>query len=837
MSSRSLKVLSGSGAVEDLYEIPQSLSFDVPDEAHMVRTPSSAGNQKTWTQSVWVKINDIDDGYLPLYSFPGGSAYSWYQGIVYITADGDLNILDNYAAGTYGGVTACYVGFAAGLRDKSAWYHLHLIFDTTQSTNTDRIKLFVNGVRCTDTPTNTNWPAQNFDGTINSTIVHTINESQLGYYYGGWQMAEYHFIDGTAKAVTDFGETYSATGEWIPIEYEGGSYGTNGFYLKFASGALGTDSSGQGNNLTTTNLANSDVRIDSPTNNFNTLNEGQMGTYGEVNQGALRAEANTAADIAYVYGTIPMRDGSGKWYAECETTAYHESGSLVYPFPGVADITNGFSTYNPAISLYATNRVLISMENTQVSEDGSTFTEQAGMDASDGSDIPVGAIINIFVDTDNKKIWFGINGTYRGSGNPSNGTNPTFTYSSAVDLVFVCGSNKNSKGTWNFGQNGTFCGSVTAGGNSDANGIGDFKYSVPTGGKSLCTSNLPAPAIKDPSKHFNVVTYTGSNDDAVSQNVTGVGFQPDLVWIKKRSATAHHVLTDAVRGVTKAVNSSQNVAEVDDTYGVTAFGSDGFTVREQASAGGQVNTGTLVAWCWKAGGSTSANTQGDINSTVSVNNTAGFSIVTYTGDRTGAGVSTVGHGLSVAPKVVITKSRSNATNWWVQHPSTSTASKMLNLNSTAGETDKSGNGTLSRPTSTVFGTNWTDGIGTNGHTHVAYCFAEVKGFSSFGNHVGNSLADGAFANTGFRPRLVIIKGLGSGGSWFMWDTEREPFNQMDTAIWADATNGDTVHSEYRIDFVSNGFKLRGVSAGTNSDTIRYTYMAWADSPFKYANAR
>ena len=257
--------------------------------------------------------------------------------------------------------------------------------------------------------------------------------------------------------------------------------------------------------------------------------------------------------------------------------------------------------------------------------------------------------------------------------------------------------NSGTQNDLNFGQNGTFNGTVTAQGNADGNGYGNFYYSPPTGFLALCTKNLPEPAVKKSTEYFNPIIYTGSDDDSVSQSVTGVGFQPDLVWIKKRSGAAHSVLTDAVRGVTKALNSSQDAAEVDDTYGVTAFGTDGFTVREQASAGGQVNTGTLVSWNWKANGSGSSNTDGSINTTAtSANTTSGFSIGTYTGE---GGVKTVGHGLGKAPECILVKCRSDAIDWCVYFGDPTDS---LTLNDAAARDDNDNRWNDTAPTSTVF---------------------------------------------------------------------------------------------------------------------------------------
>ena len=324
MSRTAHKLLSASGG-EDAYEIEQSIMLDAGDDAHLEITPSSAGNQRTWTQSCWIKLTGAGDGYTGFYGFPGGSAASYYNGLFYYSG-GNIVLLDNYAAGAYSGP---YVTFNTNLNDRSAWYHLLLIFDTTQSTDTNRIQVWVNGVRCTNISA-TAWPALNFQGSCNSTALHTINQVQ-DTYYGAVMFAEYHHIDGTVKAYTDFTETDSTTGQLIPKKYEGGSYGTNGFYLKFVSGAIGTDSSGEGNNLTASNLANADVLLDTPTNNFSTLNSAQAfnTTTGVLSQGNLffAAGAYSSGHYSNISSTFNV-PSSGKWYVECRISIEAGGGNV-----------------------------------------------------------------------------------------------------------------------------------------------------------------------------------------------------------------------------------------------------------------------------------------------------------------------------------------------------------------------------------------------------------------------------------------------------------------------------------------------------------------------------
>ena len=813
MSSRVLKV-AASGPKEQAYQIEQSIILDAGDDAHLERTPSSAGNRKKWTQSFWIKLNSYGDNYLGIYGFPGGSAASWYNGLPYFVDDGNLNYLDNYGAGGYGGISNGYVTFTTAIKDRSAWYHIVMIYNTEESTSTNRIKVFRNGVQC-GTVSNTTYPPQNFQGTINTTALHTINQTQDSYY-GSVQLAEYHFLDGRASLPAEFGETDDDTGQWIPKEYEGGNYGTNGFYLKFASGAIGTDSSGNGNNLTTTNLANSDVVIDSPTNNFATFNALDNGSNVTLSQGNLRSSGSGWGDT---FSTIKVPH-TGKWYVELYLVA---DGNLYFGL-----WTDNY-TDTDASQDYGTGK--------QFTHAGSVSGGASGGYISGGTS--TGDIVSMAVDCDAGKLYWAVDGTWGSSGNPATGANPGLTFTATDNYKIIMAGASGHQTVINFGQNGTFNGTKTAQGNADGGGIGDFYYAPPSGFKALCTKNLDTPTIKNGTDHFNTVLWTGNETE--DRAITGVGFAPDLVWLKSRNYAYWPQVHDNVRGTSGGVLYPSSTAAEDSTYSLVSIDSDGFTVmKDQANDGQNDQDKTYVAWNWKAGGSTSANTAGDINSTVSVNNTAGFSIVTYTGNRTGAGVSTVGHGLSSAPKVVITKSRSNVTNWWMQHPSTTSASHLLLINEQdqpAAQDDKSSNGTLSRPTSTVFGTNWTDGLGTNGHTMVAYCWAEVEGYSKFGSFRGNGNANGPFVYTGFRPAYLMIKKITATGRYVTFDTKRNTLNPSTTILGLNSTYAESTWSGWGTDILSNGFKLKTTETEVNANNQTMIYMAFAEAPFKYANAR
>ena len=335
--------------------------------------------------------------------------------------------------------------------------------------------------------------------------------------------------------------------------------------------------------------------------------------------------------------------------------------------------------------------------------------------------------------------------------------------------------------------------------------------------------------IDNPGLFFNTVLYTGNGTAIASggQNITGVGFQPDWVWIKDRSDSDRPRAFDAVRGVTQSLDPSDATEQTALSEGLTAFGSDGFTVGNHA--GVNSSSDNFVAWNWKANGSGSSNGDGDITSTVSANTTSGFSIVTYTGTGSNA---TVGHGLGAVPKMMILKELNPSTSrsWRVYYESVGNNKVMyLDVNNTSTSDTTAFNSTT--PTSSLFtiGTS----VGTNGSSknYVAYCFAEIKGYSKFHSYTGNgSSSDGPFVHTGFKPAFVMIKKSSGSSNWTMWDTSRQS-NEINKPLYADIANAESAQSTVKLDLLSNGFKLRGNGSNINSSSGTYTYMAFAENPF------
>jgi len=331
--------------------------------------------------------------------------------------------------------------------------------------------------------------------------------------------------------------------------------------------------------------------------------------------------------------------------------------------------------------------------------------------------------------------------------------------------------------------------------------------------------------IDDPEAYFQVKLTTGSGD---AQAVTFDGdtdMQPDLIWGKRRDSTGHPTIFDAVRGITKGLETNGTGAEFTSTDYYTAFGSDGFTIAAGASGAGNGSSQTAVQWCWKANGSGSSNEDGSINTTsTSVNTTAGFSISSYTGN--GSGSATIGHGLTVAPSFVIIKCISAVDAWQVY----STGATRLVLNVTTA--DQGSHGITKGATTITTASAVDNGWNGSGEDYIMYCFAEKQGYSKFGSYKGNGNANGTFVFLGFRPAMVIIKKTSDTGNWNLFDNKRDGINASDgnENLFANANDADSVGNN-RIDIVSNGFKLKASTADVGTSGGTYVFMAFAESPF------
>ena len=333
--------------------------------------------------------------------------------------------------------------------------------------------------------------------------------------------------------------------------------------------------------------------------------------------------------------------------------------------------------------------------------------------------------------------------------------------------------------------------------------------------------------IDNPGLFFNTVLYTGNGS---TNAITGVGFQPDWAWLKNRSSSYHHRLFDSVRGTTKNLSSNRNDAESTES-GLTSFDSDGFTLGSDGGANN--NTDSYASWNWLGANGTASNSDGSISSTVSANQTAGFSVVSYSGN--GVAGATVGHGLGVAPNVIIEKTRTSSQNWRI-YMSILGNNKRLMLDRDSGS-EGAGFMNSTDPTSSVFSLGSDDAYNGSGQTHIAYCFAEKQGYSKFGSYTGNGNADGAFIYTGFLPAFIIIKRTDTTSEWHMIDNKRNTFNTVNKVLSPNTNGAEATTSSNPIDFTSQGFKCRGTGTQVNADGGSFIYMAFAEAPFVTAGTK
>ena len=832
----SLIKASGAGESGDFYNgvATQSLRFDSGSSAYLYRTPSSAGNRRTFTWSAWIKRGVLDGqnttGSSDTSIFTGGSGSTGYSVFRFnsqlVTDKNDLQLYTYLISSgvDYSEETS------ASFRDTSAWYHFVISVDTTQSTASNRIRYYVNGTEFTDKGQYYGQVPQNYDFHINNNVLQGIGRNIENTRYFDGYMAEVNFVDGTQYDASYFGVTKN--GVWIPKTYTG-SYGTNGYRLEFkntsvgsgSSSTIGADTSGNNNHFDSSGIAASDCNMpDSPENNFCTLSSvhGASNSYTndfQLKEGNLHLYNASSANQATA-GTILME--SGKWYweiyiADTNSTYNHHIG-----------VVNGASFGEPSSGPRAIYR-----------NDGIVYYQDtSGNSANDTSPAAMvaGEVWAVALDADANTIKF-----YKAGSQTGNTISLDGPGGLGWKVITITGQASADNSYWNYGQDSSFAGQKTSGSAEaqDGNGIGDFYYSVPSGYLALCTSNLPKPDIgpdspTQASDHFNTVLYTGNSSNGHS--ITGVGFQPDWTWIKARSDNRTHVLYDSTRGAGKYLSSDNDSQEGTDTTAFASFNSDGFTVGTSEN---YINNSshTYVGWNWKAnGGTTSSNSDGSITSTVQANTTAGFSIVTFQGNQTAG--ATVGHGLGKIPKMIILKNRNVDGNGWIVYDETVDQTDFLFLNNSNPRADNANRFNDTKPTSTVFSLGADGNINDSGEDIIAYCFTNIDGYSKIGSITGNGRTDGSYIYTGFRPAWIMVKAIDTTNDWFIYDIKRDTTNVVENILAPNLTNAESaVNTAVRnLDILSNGFKARG-SDGFNLSGQLHIYMAFADQPFKYANAR
>ena len=792
--------------------VNQSLRFEDGDNAYLNKT-LSASNGTIFTFSCWVKLGNLGINRCLLQGYEDSNNFT--QILLYSD-----NVVGVYSATS--GAARLYAKTTALQRDTGAWYNIVVKFNGTSGS--EEFKIYVNGVNQALTTTTALAAHQSLIGNSNAHYIgNNFNQSldMDGY------MAEVNFIDGTALDADSFGETKD--GIWIPKNTSSLTFGTNGFRLQFdqtgtgtaSTSTIGADISGNNNHFTSNNLVSTDSNMpDCPENNFATLNllySSISASYPTpvLSEGNLAASTNSGSNWKTVPTTMYM--STGKWYSEVLVT-YTDA---VDSFIGFASSEFNGQAYAPTETAFGYQfHPALGIRHNSSQLSAQTFTQDD--------------IIGLALNMDDNEIKFYKNGSllYTATSVAAG------SWSVALTLLYT-------KTLYaNFGQDSSFAGNETAQGNTDGNGIGDFYYAPPSGFLALCSSNLPELTIgpdqtTQADDNFNTVLWTGNGSDG--RSITGVGFDPDFVWIRSRNLATSHLLNDTIRGANKTLFSEGTNAETADNGGgyLSAFVTDGFSVTSGGSGDDAVNdsSDTYVAWNWLAGTafSNSAGANGaTIASSGQVNTTAGFSIVSWVLGSTDNG--TIGHSLGVAPDVIIVKNRDAVAQWLVYH-SGNTASPetdYLALEATQATIDDVRAWNDTAPTSSVFTIGDVSWWGGSTDNMIAYCFHNVEGYSKFGTYEGNGNNDGTFVYTGFRPAFLLVKSVDSTSDWLLVDDKRIGYNPENEYIEVNNANAEGTVNMF--DLVSNGFKNRDRTADPNVAET-YLYIAFASQPFKFANAR
>ena len=957
-------VISRDSAIGGM-DIPRSLrvyqgTSNVSDGSFFARTFANS-NKKTYTISVWFKkcytVGNIGDDAYTIISCGGGGtgSYAGRFGFDIYNSDQLKFNINNPAPTNHADARS-----TRKFRDDT-WYHAVFAYDSTQATESNRMKMYINGeLETLGSPT---YPSQYYDGYFNNNVIHRIGSTtsystgqDLGQFNG--YLAEFHFIDGQQLDSSYFGYTEQQTGIWRPKKFippnrpnngvtwssttqfdanvfngnftnnflaqvsngyytattapftikqslgvitgdgyhwgarfngstevttgnlsnlmghdpdirivnfdlsgvtlpldvtnlqlkagtgsSGSTYiygivvdgvvlidgnrsniGLNGFYVDFSDNTsdttIGYDYSGNANHFTPHDVVVGDSVPDSPTNDF-CMMTGLNGNYG-LSHGNLRFWKWNDSSAALVACQASMDiPNTGKWVWEHRWTGYQHTRYWAMTRRMRAQGAYLDSSAYVYYDMY--NGKTVSGLN------GSVVTELTGGLVSYGDNVT--RYWMMACDMDAMQVSFYYNNTLISTiaipELPDDGKgNYVWTWTNTNG-----GSGSTYNDRFNFGQDATFLGAVSLQNKTDASGLGQFYNTVPDGHKCLCTRNLPArtDVLVEPQKHFDTLLYTGNGS---TLTVSGLKFQPDFVWIKVRSHSGdNHHLYDTVRGAAKSIFANTDDDEqTSDTDRLSSFTSNGFTLGNNYRVNGDGRT--FAAWCWKSGGATVSNSDGAITSSVSVNDEAGFSIVSYSGN--GNSTATIGHGLSKAPKWIMTKCRTSDSqaDWVVWHVGLSD-NKNVFLNQSNAEVTPS-YGHITDPTSTLINVSKGSGNQTNasGQTYISYCWTDVPGYSKFGIYTGNGDSNGTNVVTGFKPAWLLVKNVSEAYNWILMDSARSTSNPMDDYFLVDDTGAEgTGSTTIIVDFLANGFKWRGSSSGNNyinKSGNTFIYMAFAD---------
>jgi hypothetical protein len=950
---------AGGGAAGD---DSRSLRFHSTDSASLTRSVTTKGNTKKFTFSCWVKRTKL--GAFPHNLLSGSTGTDAGSYLCFPdNASNALGTADSLVYKSDNGAGGGSVGTYSVFRDTSAWYHIVLAVDTQANSNSDKVKIYVNGVeeelQSTASP---GWPHYDSELSINdvgkAAIGAELNDPYGTRFHGDFLLAEVHFIDGQQLTPSSFGAFDATTGVWDPIEVTGLTYGTNGFYLDFkdnsSKDALGTDTSGEGNDFDVNNLvANSSgtvystlltasggsTTVSNPVNAFNGSTSNYAGVIGTNTTNTLtftrtfsgvtsfRIYASSTDEYSVnggAFATLGSGDGSAGWYDLTAAvtggtlsslairqfyggTSYFPrlhaveiNGAILVDAAAAKDVdplldhpTNGdtandtglggqvsgnYCIWNPvaaasqatlsqgnlnisagapgasSYSVYSTiglssgkwyweatavtagtNSVLgISISDRTNIASGSglggygwqaesaTKIIEGNFTSGYGSAATTGSVVMFALDMENLKFYVGKDGTWLDSGDPETGTNPlatirTGTYRATARPYHASGT---CEWAFNWGQR-------------------EFAHPAPDGFKSVCTANLPDPAVADGSKVMDAQRWDGNSTNG--RVISQYNFKPELVWIKNRTNTGGYnwIAVNSVRGAGKYLTTSANNTE--STFGyVSAFNSNGFTLSNHTEVNGGGNY--YVGYCWDATGVSQSNydpesTGAPVNYVG--NTSAGFSIVECQSPNA---TQPRAHGCGGVPQFIMAKAYADSGEaWHIYHGALGKGYYGVMGNSSIAQNpfNSSDQWGSSDPTNSLFYVKPVTGSGANDAAGMIYfIWSAVEGYSSFGKYTGNGSSDGPMLNVGFRPSVIIIKNAFVSNDWKLYDTGRSRYNTtgiQQPVLYPSLSNNEDLN--YGGDFLSNGYKIRDTNQALNTSGDTYLYCAWAENPFKYSRAR
>lgn len=750
------------------FVINQSLLLNDDDNPYLSWTPTSAGDRSVFTISVWVKRGNLSPSSSDIIFYQGSNNLSsFYAGLFFIN---DQLSFENWET-SYQFQRRTNRLF----RDPSAYYHIVAHLNTNNPVVSERVKIWVNGVEETSFSNSVNPGLLGYQNNrINTANVHYIGRSSsISNQFDGY-LSDFYFIDGQALTPTDFGE-FDADNNWKAKDFTG-TFGTNGFHLDFANPSnLGEDRSGNNNDWTTTNITTSDQVSDSPSNNLLTLSPLEISSVGSLKEGNTQFDSDTTPLGQRCHGTHYV--SSGRWYFEWNCIVV---GSEIYVGITSNSLENSFNS----------NGSYVAIQGGTI-RNGATNI-QTGLTALTNGDV-----VGVALDLDANTLQFYLN-------NVAYGTSISIPSGAYTPYIADGGSTSVVEGKIIVSSD-------------------DWTYAAPLGHQELSIENIRAQenyTINKPSDYFDVITYTG--DGVNPRSITGLDFQPDLVWIKNRSDAFWNSLWDSTRGTGSVLHSNNSNAEGVGSDGVlTSFDGNGFTIDTGVTSDVWTNeiNDNYVAWCWRE------------------SNTTGFDIVGYTGNGS---ARTINHNLGQTPEMMILKDRTTGggTNRWIVYHKDIDATpenNYLHLDGTEASLSSTVLFNNTAPTSTNFSVGASTTLNTNTNEYIAYLFSSIPGLIKVGSYEGNGSSNGPFVYTGFKPRYLMVKSLQSSTNWLVVDTERDGLNVTAAPLSPNVASVENTFI-FEADFLSNGFKIRnsGVDANGSGQTIIFLAVA-EDSQMKLAH--